>query len=274
MPIWDRRQQGMNTKKMLLTKRRRFVLVSFLLSLGLLIVQRLPVESRYLAIVIFALVSYVFSAWSLVQDLRGVNWIVQLILPTFYPVAVALFYFLLPQALLTRIIVAILFAISMYALLLTANIFVVASARTIQLLRAARAVGFLLSILTSAFLFHVIFSLHVTVWMIGLFVFIVVLPILWQEIASYVAIASVKKGLLYAIIGAVVMSEVAIALSFWFIDVPLASVVLAMAMYVVSGFFQHELEDRLFQRTTQEYVGFALIVFVVVTSVVVVQWMH
>jgi hypothetical protein len=264
MPIWDNKGKG--------TKRKKFLLVSVLLSLGLLIVQRLPVESRYSAIGFFALAAYLLTAWSLLKDLRGINWLVNLILPTMYPVAVALFYFLLPQAAATRAIVVILFGISMYGLLLTVNIFAVATTRTIQLLRAARAVGFILSILTSAFLFHVIFSLRISGWLVGLLVFAVSLPILWQGVWSYVASSTVKKEFYYGLVGATVVSQMAIALSFWLIEVPMASIVLAMATYVTLGLFQHDIEGRLFSRTIQEYLGFAGIVFLVVTTAVIMRW--
>jgi len=269
MPIWDRKKVSRN---LTMTKRRKFLLVSILLSIGLLIVQRLPVESRYSAIVFFAIAAYLLTAWSLFKDLKGVNWVVNLILPTLYPVSVALFYFLLPQATATRTVVVVLFGVSMYALLLTANIFAVATTRTIQLLRAARAVGFLLSILTSAFLFHVIFSLRLSGILIGLLVFAVSLPILWQGVWSYVASSTIKREFYYGLVGAVVISEMAIALSYWLIGVPLASVVLAMGMYVVLGLFQHDMEGRLFARTIQEYLGFAGIVLAVVITAVTVGW--
>lgn len=272
MPIWDRKRG--NTKGVLLTKRRKFLLVSILLSLGLLIVQRLPVESRYSAIAFFALAAYLLTAWSLLKDLHGTGWIVNLILPTFYPVSVALFYFLLPQAAVTRTIVVLLFALSMYGLLLTVNIFAVARIRTIQLLRAARAVGFLLSILTSAFLFHVIFSLRTSVGIVGLLVFAASLPILWQGVWSYVVSSTVKREFYYALVGAIVIAQMAVAMSFWLISVPLASVLLAMGMYVTLGLFQHDLEGRLFRRTIQEYLGFAGIVFLVVVTTVMVRWMR
>lgn len=272
MPIWDRKKSSRSAGVM--TKRRKFLLVSILLSFGLLIVQRLPVESRYSAIGFFALSAGLLTTWSLLKDLHGTAWLVNLILPTLYPVSVALFYFLLPQAAVTRAIVVLLFAVSMYALLLTVNIFAVATTRTIQLLRAARAVGFILSILTSAFLFHVIFSLRVAGWLVGLLVFAASLPILWQGVWSYVASSTVKREFYYALVGAVIMSEMAIALSFWLIEVPMASVVLAMGMYVTLGLFQHDLEGRLFSRTIQEYLGFAGIVFLVVTTAVVMRWMR
>ena len=264
MPIWDSRKRS--------TKRRKFLLVSVLLSVGLLIVQRLPVESRYSAIAFFGVASYLLTAWSLFKDLHGVNWVVNLILPTMYPVSVALFYFLLPQAAATRTIVVGLFGISMYGLLLTSNIFAVASIRTIQLLRAARAVGFLLSILTSAFLFHVIFSLHVQGWMVGGLALLVSLPILWQGTWSYVVSNTMKREFYYGLVGAVIIAQLSIAMSFWLISVPLASIILAMGMYVILGLFQHDLEGRLFARTIQEYLGFAGIVFSVVVIAVLYRW--
>jgi len=264
MRIWN------NEKKV--TKRRKFLLVSILLSFGLLIVQRLNVESRYSAIAMFALASYLLTAWSLLKDLRGVNWFINLVLPTLYPISVALFYFLLPQAAITRTIVIVLFAISMYGLLLTSNIFAVASIRTIQLLRAARAVGFLISIVTSAFFYHVIFSLRLPSWQVASYVGIVSLPLLWQGTWSYVVSNSIKKEFYYALCGSVVLFEMALALSFWLISVPLSSVMLSMGMYVLLGLFQHDLEGRLFPRTVQEYLGFSLIVFVVVATSVLFQW--
>lgn len=272
MPIWDRKK--VNAKSVLLTKRRKFLLVSILLSIGLLVVQRLPVESRYSAIGFFALSAYLLTAWSLLKDLQGAGWIVNLILPTLYPVSVALFYFLLPQAAVTRTVVVLLFALSMYGLLLTVNIFAVARIRTIQLLRSARAVGFLLSILTSAFLFHVIFSLRSSVWLVGILVFLTSLPILWQGVWSYVVSATVKREFYYAVVGSLVIAQMAVAMSFWLISVPLASVLLAMGMYVTLGLFQHDLEGRLFSRTIQEYLGFAGIVFVVVVTTVISHWMR
>lgn len=246
--------------------------MSLILTGGLLGIQSLVVETRYLAIALFALVSCLTSAWALFQDLRGPSAVMNLILPTLYPSSVALFYFLLPQASLTRSVVLILFGISMYGLLLTANIFAVATSRTIQLLRAGRAVGFLLSVLTSAFLYHVIYALHLAWWRVGILVFVVSLPILWQGVWSYVVSPTIKREFYYGLAGATVIAEVGVALSFWSIDVPLASVVLVMGMYVMLGLLQHDLENRLFTRTIQEYLGFAGIVFVIVTSAVLWRW--
>jgi hypothetical protein len=273
--VIPRRRGVAHTKQSaILTKRRKFLLVSMLLTTGMWIIQSLSVEARYLAIVLFALSSASLTAWSLSTDLRGVAWVLDLILPTIYPTTVAVFYFLLPQASVTRGVVLLLFAISMYGLLLTANIFAVAAIRTIQLLRAARAVGFLLSILTSALFFHVLYSLHLPLPVVVGLTYLISYPILLQGIWSYTLHTEVRRDLLSAAVGALVIAELALAISFWLIDPPLASVMLSMAMYVVMGIFQHEAEGRLFQRTIQEFIGFAGIVFLVVVTTTIVRWMY
>jgi hypothetical protein len=99
------------------------------------------------------------SAWALFDDLKGVEWITILTLPSLYAAAIASFYYLLPEGLASRVIILSLFGLGLYALYLTENIFSVAAIRTIQLVRAARAVGFLMSILVLVLFYNTIFSL-------------------------------------------------------------------------------------------------------------------
>lgn len=276
MPLWDRserrRRRLLPTHRPAFSKRRKFVLVAIFLSLALLVLQRLTVEDRYFAIIGLSGLSYGLTAWALWRDLRGPAWIVNMILPTLYPTAVGLFYFLLPQAAMTQMVIMLFFAASMYGLLLTTNIFAVASIRTIQLLRAARAVGFLLAILTSALLYHVIFSLRIPGYLVTALVLTVSYPLVLQNVWVYTMSDRLGRELLYALIGAVMIAEFAAALSFWLIDPPLASVMLAMVMYVVAGLFQHEMEGRMFSRTIQEFIWFAGIVFTVITAAILARW--
>ena len=106
------RSEGVKVKRgATLTKRRKFLIVSLLLTLGLWIIQSLSVEARYTAIIVLAILSAGLTGWSLIKDLRGVAWVLDLILPTLYPTVVAVFYFLLPQASVTRWIVLLVFSI-------------------------------------------------------------------------------------------------------------------------------------------------------------------
>ena len=257
-----------------MSKRRRFVIVALLLTLGLFVIQRMSVERRGIAIVVLGAASYGLSLWSLRRDLKGVAWIVDLILPTLYPMAVALFYFLLPQEFLTRVIMFIVFAISMYALLLTANIFAVATNRTIQLLRAARTVGFLLSVMTATLIYHVILSLNLPVWAVTGLVTMVAFPVFLQGVWGYTLGIKLEKGeLLYSLIGAVLTLELTLALTFWQIEPLMGSVLLSMMTYVLLGLYQQDIDKRLFRKTTQEYLWFAGVAYLVVSTVVMSRWM-
>ena len=94
-----------------------------------------------------------------------------------------MFYFLLPVRWLTRLPVAVLYGIGMYALLLTENIYHVAADRTIALLRAAHSVGFLVTILTYFLLTQTVlafrFDPFTNTILIGLVSFGLVFSSLW-----------------------------------------------------------------------------------------------
>lgn len=256
-----------------MTKRRRFVIVSLALGFSLFVIQRLSVEMRGVAIAILGVMSYLLSLWALKKELVGIAWIVDLILPTLYPMSVALFYFLLPQQFLTRIVMLVVFAISMYALLLTANIFAVATNRTIQLLRAARTVGFLLSVMTAALIYHVVFSLNLSFLLVTILSGAIAFPVYLQGTWSYtLGIRLEKREMLYSLIGTMLTMEMALAITFWQMEPLMASVMLSMMTYVMLGLFQQDIDKRLFRKTIQEYIWFAVIVYIVVALVVMSRW--
>ena len=190
-----------------------------------------------------------------------------------FPLSVGLFYFLLPQQTITRLVVLVLFTVGIYALLLTANIFAVASIRTIQLLRAARAVGFLLTVLTGAFLFNLILSLKFSFLPVAGLVFAVSYPLFLQGLwSSELTTTLSKRTALYSLISSLVIAQFALALSFWPVDVAMGSIFLAMVVYVMLGLLQHLVEERLFRKTLQEYLGFGGIVFAIVVVSVFLRW--
>jgi hypothetical protein len=255
-----------------MSKRRKFVVVSLLLSLGLLGIQMIGVEYRYHAIALLGVSSFVLSALALGEDLRGIEWLTVLSLPVLYPVSVGLFYFLLPERMLTRLLILGIFGIGMYALLLTQNIFSVAAIRTIQLVRAAHAVGFLLTLVTAFFLFDTIWSYRlpfvVNGPLVALTSFILTLQALWsyELTEKYLPF----RTLLYALVLSICMGEIAIALSFWPVTVPVASLLLVTMTYIVLGICQYHYTNRLFKKTIYEYVGVGIIVLV--TAFLVTSW--
>lgn len=247
-----------------MSKRKKFVLVSILLSLGLLAVQLVKLELRYQAIAALSILACFFSAWALYKDLGGIEWLTVLILPVLYPAASGFFYFLLPEKWLSRLLVASFFGIGMYALLLTENIYSVAAIRTIQLLRAAQVVGFLLTLITAFFLFDTIFSLRLAFWSNFLLVFLVTLLLVLQSLWSVKLEEKIsRKVFLYTLLIALALAEVALFLSFWPVTVAVGSLFLTTTLYVLLGICQESFKERLFEKTLKEYLWVGIAVFLV-----------
>ncbi len=249
-------------------------MVSVILTLGLFVVQSLPVEKRFVSLAVLFVLAYGLSAWSLFKDLTGIEWFSCLFLPSLFPVAVGLFYFLLPQMRIVKLIVLGLFSLSMYAILLTANIFSVASIRTIQLLRAARAIGFLFTILTATFLFHLILSFKFHFWWNGLAIFGVSWLLFVQSLWS---LELDEKGfsrrvLSFSLAGSVAMMEMAVVVSFLPVEVALGSLFLAMSLYVLLGLMQHFFEGKLFKRTVNEYLFFGFLAGLILIVASIIGW--
>lgn len=255
-----------------MNKRKRFVIVSILLSLGLLATQIVRVEYRYQAIVVLGGISFALSAWALLDDLKGIEWITVLALPLLYPISTGLFYFLLPERLITKLLIVVIFGIGMYALLLTENIFSVAAIRTIQLLRAAHAVGFLLTLVTAFFLFDSIWSFRLPFYVNAVLVSGSSFPLFLQGLWSYRLEEEriSAKTLIYSLSLALLMGEIAAVISFWPVTIPVGSLFLVTMAYVGLGISQYHFSDRLFRKTLYEYLGVGIIVFI--TTFLVTRW--
>lgn len=246
-----------------MTKRRRFVLVSALLTLGLLGTQLVGPERRYEAIIFFSGVSVLLSIWALYADLRASSWLTVLILPALYPMSVSLFYFLLPENLFSRIVLLGLFGIGMYGILLTENIFAVAATRTIQLLRAAHAVGFLITIATCIFLIGTLFGFKFPFWINGIVTAISLFPLFLQGLWSatlerHVSSNVWQQSLILSVIG----GEMAVAISFLPAMPLVAAILISGYLYITLGLLQQKMEERLFIKTVHEYLLVAIMVLV------------
>lgn len=188
------------------------------------------------------------------------------LLPILFTGGVALFYFLLPSNILSQLPVIILYAVGIYALLLTENIFSVAAIRTIQLLRAAHAVGFLLTLATSFFLFDTIFSFRFYYWFNAIAVFLVSVPIYLQGLWSInLEEKLTKEVILYSVFLSLINLELAFIISFYPVTIAMASLLLTTAIYVNLGLVQAKLQDRLFKKTIYEYLVVAVtVIFVLI----------
>lgn len=254
---WDRRLS--------ISKRQQFVVITGILVVGLLLTQLVPTDRRYPMTAALAILTYVLSAIGLREDLGGVEWVTLLTLPTMFTAAVALFYFLLPARWLTRVPFAVLYAVGMYALLLTENIYNVAADRTIALLRAAHSVGFLLTLVSFFLLVQTAMAFRFPFYLNGLLVGVISFLLAFQSLWSAVLEPRVTKPLLaLTLVTTVVLAELSWLFSFWPTRSTLTVLFLTTCFYGIVGMGQQYLVEKLYKKTVVEFFSLTTIVLVIV----------
>jgi hypothetical protein len=243
-------------------RRQKFVLASVLLSISFVVVQYIPLDWRPLGLLVFALAAYLMAAWSMFDNLDGVEWLTVVPLPAMYALAVSAFYFLLPEHWLARGVIIGLFGLGMYALFLAGNIFTIAKFRTIQLLRAAQAVLFFFSLIAALLVYNTVFSLGLWfLWnglLAGIATTLLCFSFFWsvrleQRLSREVWALTFRTG--------IIIGFLSMVLSFFPSSLWPTSLLLMTAMYVLLGLGQSALEQRLFTNTVREYLAVLLGVF-------------
>jgi hypothetical protein len=161
-----------------------------------------------------------------------------------------------------------------YAMFLVENVFLVAIGfRTPPLYRAAYTVGLILLLLTSFFLLNSLFSFKLIYWLNMLLVFIVSMVIFLYVFFS-VTIELPDDGKnknvwYYVLVPSLLMSEIALVLSFWPVGIFKGSIYLVMLVYILSSLMHAELRERLFKRTWLVFVwvGMATVLGIILTGI-------
>jgi len=252
-------------------RREKFVIASIVLTLALWAIQLIQLEVRYFAVIAFAFVTYLVSAWSLSEDLQRFESLTILPFPAVYAASVALFYFLLPEGLLSRLFSLGLFGIGMYALLLTSNIFSVAKGRTIQLVHAAHAVALLFTLLTSLLLTNTIFSLRLPFYWNALLVGGSQAPLIFMSIWSVTLEQRISREVISLTgILTLIIIELAVVLSFFPLSVWNVALLIMAFLYIGLGLFHNYVRGVLFSNTLTEYSVVA--VFTIVLFFFLFSW--
>lgn len=238
-----------------LTKRRKFIISSVLLSVCMLLLHFGIFSNRYLTIAILSLATIPLTLWSLKEALKGSIWFLSWFLPMLFTASVGFFYFLLPTSLFTAVPVIIFYLLGMYVLFLSENIFSVSSIRTIQLARSSIAVSFLLSLIISFLSFDTVLSFRLPFYFNGILAFLISFLIFIHGCWAVNLEEKINKNLfIYSLILSLGLGEIGMAISFWPVSVTLGSVFLASIVYVFLGLSQAKLSERLFKNTIREYI--------------------
>lgn len=246
-----------------MSKRRKFILVSLVLSLGFVIIQLVPNLNRFISIPLLSLATGALFFWGLKEGLGKNATLLTLLLPMLYTIGVGFFWFLLPATTIARLPAIIVYGVGIYALCLTSNIFTVAAIRTIALARAARGVGFVLTLFTTFLIFDTLISFRAQFWLTSLAIAISSFPLFLQGLWSVEVDKKLSREvLLLTLVMSLALGEIAMLLSFWPVTVSVGSLFLTVAMYLMLGLGQAKLELRLFPQTTREYLVIGVTVFV------------
>ncbi len=259
-------------KKLNLSKREKFGLAVGLLTLIFLAIQLISSSFRYPLVGFLLILTYFFCAWGLEEDLKGIEWLTLFIrrktlfiLPVMFVASLSLFYFLLPVRWLTRLPVAVIFALGVYAILLVENIYNVAGERTIQLLRAAHSVGLLLTLFTDFLFLALIFALHLPFYGNTLLIFLISFPLILQALWGMRLEEKITPELMFFTLTlSLAISELALVFSFWPIPTIIEALFLTTVFYSLVSIVQQHFVERLFKRTLWEFISVSVIVFIFV----------
>jgi hypothetical protein len=243
------------------TKRQKFIVSVGILSGGLLIAEQLLGRSGIFFSIVLSFASVLFFIGCEYKDMKRNYSLYVYVLPLFmYTLAIGLFYFLIPSRVITRLSLTTLYALGIYSLYLSQNIFIVASLRTIPLLSGARIVSFVTTFFSYLLLCIVVFSLHLSILLTALGIFIISFIATFQSIAiSYEK--SLKKSLLWVCSLSLCLVELAIILWYWPTTPTMIAIFLSVFFNAIVGLSRVWLEKRLFRGVLWEYIWIAVIVF-------------
>ena len=246
-----------------MTKRRKFLITSFILSFGFLGIQFLDNQYKIIAIFALSIITSLLFLWSLWEGLGKNSTLLTLILPAAFTGGVGVFWFLLPSNIFARLPMIVFYGLGIYALSLTMNVFTVSAVRTIALLRAARGVGFVLTLVTLFLIYNAILSLKIPFWGNALLITALSFPIFLQGFWTIPLDKKISKDILIpSLVSSLVVGEIAVSLFFWPTTLVVGSIFLTVAVYVLLGLGQAKLEQRLFAQTVKEYLLVGILVFI------------
>lgn len=245
-----------------MSKRRRFLATSAVLSLGFVGIQFLGDINRFWAIGVLGITTVVLFYWSLKETI-GLNMtLLTLILPFIFTIGVGTFWFLLPSNVYARIPTILFYGIGIYVLALTMNIFTVSATRTIALLRAARGVGFVVSLVTVFLIFDAILSLKAELYLILPLTVIIIFPMFLQAFWFVSLEKKIQTNLIIiSFVSSLCMVELCLVLYFWPVTIVVGSLFFTLSYYVLVGLGQAYLEGRLFWTVIKEHVNVGVLVF-------------
>lgn len=252
-------------------KRVRFVISALILSLLLLISTFFFFDKAIFFIPLFILVTYFLTYFSVLEGIDKSEWIMLFLIPVIFSVAFYLFYFLFPVRWLTRLPFIVIYAVAIYAILLTSNIFNVGVEKSLQLYRAAFSINYFFQTIIIFLIANILFSARENFMINALLIGASVFPISFQLYWTIKLNLELERDLfLYAFLTAFVLAQIVLVLSFVPFKPSIMALVVTASYYSISGLVTAFIDTRLFKQTVREYL--ILLGIVVAIALLTINW--
>lgn len=245
-----------------MSKRQRFVISVILLSTGLFFSESYRQFHLYVSFLL-SLLTVLAIWWSNYKDIRENRSPMIFVLPFFFTLSFGLFYFLLGDRILSRLILTTFYAIGLYSLFLSQNIFIVSSIRTIALLSSARLVSTVLVLVTFVFLTATIFSLRLFLFPTAILVFIYSFFLVSHSLWIYTLESRFLPNAKWTFFLSLCLFELTLILWFWPAHFAFVSVFLMGFLYTLVSLTHLWFEKKLFKGSLWEYVWISLVIFII-----------
>ncbi len=250
-------------KRNIASKRQRFAIGVFVLSLCLFLTEHFLGKPGLYVVFLLGFLTDLFLYWALRRDVKD-NFSPQVfIIPLFYTLAFGFFYFSLPPRLLVQIFLTVLYAVGLYSAYLSENIFIVSGIRTIALLSSARTVSFMLSVFIYAFFTNTLFSSQLPFFIMMPIIFVYSLLLIAHSLWTYTLDRELKTEFKWATVLSICLVQLALLLWLWPSKPLIVALFLTDIFYTIVGLSHLWFEKRLFRGVVWEYIWFASAVFVV-----------
>ncbi len=252
-------------------KRYRLVISALILTFFMLISTFFSFEAVYVFVPLLVVASYFLTFFCILEDIEHIGWFGFFFMPIAITISLYLVYFLFPGRWLTRIPFITLYAISIYAVLLTSNIFNVGVEKSLQLYRAAFSVNYFyqafIAFLSMNFLMALQQNPFINMVGAGIITFLLAFHLLWTiRLKRYIE----PEVLKYALVVSFILSQATLIISFVPLRQAISSLFIASLYYGLIGLIYHHLDSRLFKETVREYI--IVLIFVASITLLSISW--
>ncbi len=252
-------------------KRFRFVISTMILSGVMLVSTAFYFDKAIFFIPLLIGLTYILTYFSLLEGIEKIEWFSLFFMELLVSLSFYLIFFLFPSRWITRVPFVLLYAISLYAMLLCSNIFNVGVEKSLQLYRAAFSVNFFYQSFILFLLLNTLFSFKLDFFLNGLIVgglvFLLSFHLIWT---NKLRVDLEKENMIYSLFIAAVIAQGGMILSFVPLKTSVFALFLTAAYYSVAGLIYHNFDKRLFKETIREYLF--VLTFTFLIMILTISW--